>query len=161
MTGCDRYTDSQRTGLWITLASATLIFIFAAGYRLYGNTADRQEQLQGLILRSIKAAEVDCTVSTNKHGRIDWCNAEFERTFNLRPGDLLSRIMPDEGKEEHTRASLAAMKRHDNGSSTEFSHRDCEAITGDGDRVLVEISAWTTPTGMIGFLRVYGHKDEQ
>tara|TARA_R110000803_G_C11962283_1_gene318873 strand:+ start:1175 stop:1585 length:411 start_codon:yes stop_codon:yes gene_type:complete len=123
------------------------------GLRLESRAVSQQVQLQGLILKSIKTAETRCCVSADTVGIIDWCNTEFKDKFGADVGDPLEAIMPPELASTHSKSSLAAMERHRQNSPTEFQRMNCQALDKDKKLIDVEISAWTTGTGVIGFIQ--------
>lgn len=130
-----------------------ILLMVLLGLRLESKAASQQVQLQGLILKSIKTAETRCCVSADTSGIIDWCNTKFKDKFDADVGDSLESIMPPELAPIHSKSSLAAMERHQHNSPTEFQRMDCQAL-GKGNKLIdVEISAWTTDTGVIGFIQ--------
>lgn len=147
-------SENNRNRFEIFFALISLTFLFSLGYRLNERNTDAQLKLQGLILKSIRAAETEYCVSTDEDGIIDWCNTRFERKFGVGVGDPLVDIMPEELAEGHLTACLRAIARHKDDHPAEFAKMDCEALDKRGNRIPVEISAWTTDTGVIGFLRL-------
>jgi len=139
----------------VLLLAATYLWTTRTSNEVATRSVAGDEHIYDIILRAIARDDADAAIEIDLKGNVVWANEVALNLFDLKAGDNLSKIMPDdEDAAVHHEKFKAASEQHERGNGTTKTNIHCKAITKTGEVVPIRVQAWTIKGGGMAFIRI-------